>query len=260
MLLFQTRLFCLLALAVSLVAASAETRAAEIRVLTSGAFKAALLASAPAIERATRHIMDVRNDTAGGVVRRAAGGESFDLVIAPPSGLAELDTAGIVVKGTARPLARTGVGVGVREGAPLPDIATVESFRATLLAAPSVAYLDPKAGGSSGIYVAGLLERLGIAEAVNKKAVLVPGGLAAERVVSGEASLVLHQISEILAVKGARLVGPLPAAIQNYTVYGAAIGAASPRQEAAQAVLSALLGGDVAGTLQGLGMEAAGRF
>src|SRR5439155_7448585 len=112
--------------------------------------------------------------------------------------------------------ARVGVGVVVKEGAPRPDISSVEAFKKTVLAAKSVAYIDPAAGGSSGIYVSDLLDKLGVAAQVKPKAVLIHGGAVAEHIAKGEAEVGIHQISEILPVKGITLVGPLPREIQNF--------------------------------------------
>jgi molybdate transport system substrate-binding protein len=119
-----------------------------------------------------------------------------------------------------------------------------------------VAYIDPASGGSSGIYLAQLFETLGIAAPIAAKAVLVPGGLVAQRVVSGEAELAIHQISEILAVPGAVLVGPLPAEIQNYTVYVGAVSATARDAAAAQALLAALAGPGALPVLKDKGMDA----
>jgi molybdate transport system substrate-binding protein len=231
--------------------------AAEVKVLTAGAFKPIVLAVAADFEKQSGHKLVIDNDTAGGLLRRITGGEAFDLAVLTPAAVKELVEAGRIASGTPRNLARTSVGVAVKDGAPRPDIATVAAFKATLLAAGKVAYIDPAAGGSSGIYFAKLLETMGIADAVKAKAVLVPGGLVAQRLVTGEADLAIHQISEILAVKGATLVGPLPAEIQNYTTYTGGIAAASAQPEAAKAFL-AFLGGDTAKRiLTEKGMESA---
>jgi molybdate transport system substrate-binding protein len=146
----------------------------------------------------------------------------------------------------------------VKAGTPLPDIGTIEAFKHTLLAAKSVAYIDPAAGGSSGIYVAKLLERLGIAKEVNAKAVLVQGGEVAAHVVDGEAEIGIHQISEILAVKGAVLVGPLPAAIQNFTVYSAGIATAGAKRAVANGLVQFLSGAHAIAIIKAKGMEPAG--
>jgi len=229
--------------------------AAEVRVLTTGAFKPIVTALVPDFERQSGDTVIVFNDTAGALARRVEGGEAFDLLVLTPQALADLTRTGRVAAGTTVPLARVGIGVAVKEGAPRPDIGTVDAFRRALLDAPSIAMIDPAAGGSSGIYLAGLFERLGIADAVKAKAVLVPGGLVAERVVTGQAALAVHQISEILTVKGAALVGPLPAEIQNYTIYAGGIGAAAKQPEAARNFLNLLAGEAARSVLTQKGME-----
>lgn len=231
--------------------------AAEIKVLTAGAFKPIVLAVAAEFEKGSGHKLVIDNDTAGGLLRRIGGGESFDLAVLTPAALKELVASGKIAAGTPANLARTAVGVAVKDGAPKPDIASVAAFKAALLAANKVAYIDPAAGGSSGIYFSKLLETMGIADTVRAKAVLVPGGLVAQKLVTGEADLAIHQISEILAVKGATLVGPLPAEIQNYTVYAGGLAVATAQPEAAKAFL-AFLGSDVARRILGeKGMERA---
>ncbi len=240
------------------LAALSPASAAEIRVLTAGAFKPIVLAITPEFEKQTGHKLIVDNDTAGALQRRILGGEAFDVAVVTPAVIRELADKGKIVAGTPVNLARTAVGVAVKDGAAQPDIKTVESFKAALLAAAKVAYIDPAAGGSSGIYFSKLLETMGIADAVRAKAVLVPGGLVAQRLVTGEADLAIHQISEILAVKGATLVGPLPREIQNYTTYAGGLGTGSAQVEAGKALI-AFLNGDVARrVLAEKGMEAAG--
>ncbi len=215
----------------------ATAHAAEIKVLSAGAFKPVLVALAPEFEQRSGHKLVIDNDTAGALVRRINGGEAFDLVVAPPSALAQMAQAGKLPAGGGKPLARVAIGVAVKNGAPLPDISSVANFQKALTSARAVAYIDPAAGGSSGIYLSQLFERWGMATMIKAKAVLVPGGLVAQRVVSGEADIAIHQISEILAVPGATLVGPIPTEVQNYTVYS---GAAAPTARDAAAVQALL--------------------
>ncbi len=145
----------------------------------------------------------------------------------------------------------------VKDGTPKPDISSVDAFKKALIAAKSVAYIDPAAGGSSGIYVHGLLDKLGIADEVKPKAKLIHGGAVAEHIARGEAEVGIHQISEILPVKGIVLVGPLPAEIQNYTVYAAGLSANAKEAEAAKALIKALTGPAAADVLKSKGMEPA---
>jgi molybdate transport system substrate-binding protein len=250
----------LLGVAMVLMAAGAPrgAAAAEIKVLTAGAFKQVLLVLVPDFEKQTGHKVILENDTVGALTKRIEGGEAFDLAVLTPAAVNDLSTKGKFVAGSRTNLGRVGVGVVVKEGAPKPDISSVDAFKKTLLAAKSVAYIDPAAGGSSGIYVAGLLDKLGVAADVKPKAKLIPGGAVAEHIARGEAEIGIHQISEILPVKGITLVGPLPADIQNYTVYAAGLGANGKESEAAKALLKTLSGPAAADVLKSKGMEPAG--
>lgn len=237
---------------------SASALAAEVKVLTAGAFKEVVLALVPDFEKQTGHKVVLANDTAGALKKRIEGGEAFDVAIITPAVIDELASAGKIVTGSRANIASVGVGVVVKEGAPKPDVSTVEAFKQALLAAKSVAYIDPASGGSSGIYIDKLLERLGIADQVRPKAKLKKGGHVADLIVSGEAELGLHQISEIVPVKGAALVGPLPKEIQNTTTYAAGLSAAAQSKEAAQALIKTFSGPAAAAILKSKGMEPAG--
>src|SRR5499425_1580550 len=250
----------LLGLAMVLMAAGAPRAAAgaEIKVLTAGAFKQVLLALVPDFERTSGHKVTVENDTVGALTKRIEGGEAFDLAVLTPKAVDDLAKEGKFVAGSRANLARVGVGVVVKDGTPEPDISSVDAFKQALLAAKSVAYIDPASGGSSGIYVAGLLDKLGIATQVKPKTKLKHGGYVADLIVAGEAELGIHQISEIVPVKEVTLVGPLPAEIQNYTTYAAGIGANAKESEAAKALIKALTTPAAADVLKSRGMEPAG--
>ena len=228
----------------------------DIKVISGGAFKQVLNALAEQYEKTSGSKLDLTYRTVGQHLKLIESGEeTFDVAVLTPEAIDGLIKNGKVVAGSRADLAKTGVGVVVKAGAPLPDISSVEAFRRTLLAAKSVAYIDPAAGGSSGIYVGKLLERLGIAAAVNAKAKLIHGGAVADHIAAGEAEIGVHQISEILAVKGAVLVGPLPADIQNFTVYAAGIGTAA--KHGAGALVKFLAGPHAGPIIKAKGMESA---
>jgi molybdate transport system substrate-binding protein len=146
----------------------------------------------------------------------------------------------------------------VKAGAPMPNVATVDDFKKALLAAKSVSYIDPASGGSSGIYVAKLLERLGIADQIKPKEKLKKGGHVADLIKDGTAELGIHQISEIVPVKEVTLVGPLPPEIQNYTTYAAGVSAAAKSGEAARALIAHFSGPEAAAVLKAKGMQPPG--
>jgi molybdate transport system substrate-binding protein len=240
--------------AVLLAASASAGVAAEVRILTAGAMKAVVLELVPAFEKETGHKAVVDNDTAGGLSKRILGGEAFDLVVVTPGVIDDLTGKGKVAAGRAV-VARVGVGVAVKDGAPLPDISSVDALKRALLAAKSVAYIDPASGGSSGPFVVGLFEKLGIAAEMKPKTKLKNGGYVADLVASGEAEIALHQISEIAPVKGAKLVGPLPAEIQNYTTYAVGVAADAKQPDAAKVMIKLLSGPEAADVLKRRGME-----
>ena len=212
-----------------------------IKVLSAGAVQSMVEALGREFERASGNTLDLNFNTAGSLRDRVKNGESADLVILSESLIASLDQPGMFVPGSVTALGRTVTGVAVREGAPVPDISTPEAFKQALLKARSVAYTDPKAGGSSGTFFAGLLERLGIADEVNKKAVLGKRGYeVAQAIADGRAEIGTTFISEVLPVKGVKVVGPLPGDLHTANTYTAAIPAGSASRAAAMALLRAL--------------------
>ena len=213
--------------------------AADLKLLTAGAFKPVALEIVAEFEKRTGNKVTIDNDTAGGLSKRVAAGEYFDVVIMPPLVLGPF-LGGKLDESSAKPLARAGIGVAVKEGAAKPNISSVDSFKKALLAARSVGYVDPASGGSSGIYLAKLFEKMGIADQLKPKTVLVKGGVVAEKVASGEAEIGMQQASELMSVPGAVFVGPIPLELQNYTIYSGAVSAATRDRAAADALLLAL--------------------
>ena len=211
------------------LAAIAPASAADLKLLTAGAFKSVALELVPEFEKKTGHKVTVENDTAGAIARRIADGESFDVVVMPPAAMGPL-LGSKLVESSAKPLARVGIGVAIKQGAPVPDISTVDAFKQSLLKARAIAYTDPASGGTAGTYLAKLFEKLGIAAELKPKSVLVKGGLAAEKLISGEADIAMQPASELLAVPGAVLVGPIPLEVQTYIIYAGAVSAGTRDQ------------------------------
>ena len=207
----------LLLLAMLPMAVSAQ----ELRVLSGGAAKSLVEPMAASFPGGK---VDVQFQPMGKLFESLGQGMNVDLVIVTEEMLPRLKER---AQPGARPIARVGIGVAVNEKAPSPDISTVEAFKRTLLAAKSVVYIDPQVG-TSGKHVAEVLERLGIAREVNAKARLGSGGYIVEPVGKGEIELGLHQVSEIIPVKGVKLVGELPRELQKYTVYVAVPMKSSP--------------------------------
>ena len=211
-----------------------------IKVMSAGAVQAMVEAIGKEFERLSGHRLDLNFGTAGALRERFAGGRrrSPD----PAGGDHRRARTKTAAWRRADPdLGRTVTGVAVRAGAPVPDISTPEAFKRALITAKTVSYTDPKAGGSSGTFFAALLERLGIAEAVNKKAVLGKRGYeVAQAVADGRAEIGTTFISEILTVPGARVIGPLPGDLHNSNTYTAAIPKSAAAPERGQALLQAL--------------------
>ncbi len=212
--------------------------AAEIRVLSSNALKTVVEELGPQFEKATENKLNVTFGAAANLKTSIEKGEAFDLAILTSSALDDLVKQGKLVAATRADIARSSVGLAVKKGAAKPDISTTEAFKRALLDAKSIAYVEQ---GASGIYLKGLFERLGIAEQLKPKIKLLPASNpAANAVANGEAEIGMTQISEILPYAGAELVGPLPADIQLYTVFPAAVGASAKEPEAAKALIKFL--------------------
>ena len=238
-----------------LLAATAAARADNLKLLTTGAFKPAAQDIVAAFERQTGHKVSVVNDTAGALRQRVAGGEKFDVLVLTQEGLDGLVGSKKIDDTSITPLAKVGIGVGVPLSAPQPNIASVEGFRRTLLAARAVAYIDPASGGSSGIYLARLFQTMGIAPEIARKAVLVRVGAAAERVARGDADIALQQASEIKMVPTVKFAGMLPEQIQNYTTYSGAIAADTTALQAATALMAAFSDPSADAILKRRGLE-----
>ena len=216
--------------------ASRVASAAEIKVLCTLALQSAMMEILPQFEKASGHKVAIDYGTAGGLTDRIQTGAAADVVITARQQMVNLEKQDRIAKGTSADVAKFGVGVFVRKRAPKPDISSVEAFKRTLLDAQSIAHADPARGGVTAVYVAGLLSRLDIAAEIKPKiTIFLPG--VYDTVANGDVDIGFGGTTEILADSRVELVGPLPAAIQNYTVFAAGVPASSKEHDAGKALI-----------------------
>lgn len=235
-------------------------QAAEVRVVSSGGFAAAYRMLAPEFERQTGHTLATdwgpsMGHTPEAVPARLARGEPIDVLIMVGYALGGLVEQGKVVADSRVDLARSGIGIVVRTGAPKPNIGSVDALRQALLSAKSIAYSD----SASGVYIQNeMLKRLSIAEQVAGKARMIPAEPVGAVVARGEAEIGFQQISELRPIKGIDLVGPLPPEVQQVTVFSAGVVAGSREPEAARALIRFLTSPTAAPAIIESGMEPLG--
>jgi len=222
-----------------------------LRLLSTLALKGAVERLAGQYQAASGVRLDADFAPTVGLLKRLREGEKADVLVLTREGLEELVAEGTVVAASKIDLARSWVGIAVKAGAPHPDISTEAALRATLLGARSVAYSKI---GASGIYFAGLIQRMGIASEINARAT-VTAGFTAERLVTGEADLAVQQLSELKQVAGIEVVGPIPRALQTAAVFTAGRMASSARAAEADALLKYLASPEVAPVLRETGLE-----
>jgi molybdate transport system substrate-binding protein len=217
---------------------AAPAGAADLKVISAGAVRGLIAQVIDDYSRQTGQKFDFTIGTTGQLRTVIATGQPADLIIVAVPLMGELEKIGKFVPGSRAELGRVGIGVAIRDGARVPDVASPEAFTKALVEARSVAYTDPAEGGTSGIYFAGLADRLGVGDAVKKKAVLTKGGReAAIEVAEGRAEMAIIFISEAIAVKGVKVAGPLPPQLQDYSAYAAAVPANSTDAAAARAFI-----------------------
>jgi molybdate transport system substrate-binding protein len=227
--------------------------AAEIKILTVVPLKASLDELGPQFERATGHKLVITYAGSSALIKQFDAGETFDVALVWPAMIDRLLKEGKVVAATRTGIARVAIGVAVKKGAPKPDISTAEAFKRTLLNTKSISL---SAEGASGTYVAALVERLGIAVEVKPKLRPVPGGpLVVGPVAKGEVEIAIISIPYIVDEPGADLVGPVPAELQQYTVYTAGVGAGSSQPDAGKALIKYLTTPAAASVIRSKGLD-----
>jgi molybdate transport system substrate-binding protein len=224
----------------------------QIKILSGGAMQGLMAEAIPLYERGGGRKAMVEIGLTSALRKAVADGAVFDIALLPRPDIDALARDGRIAPGSVADVARSAIGVAVRAGAPKPDISSVDAFKRAILQASSVTYSD----GPSGLYIAGLMDRLGIAEAIKSKIRLTTGPVA-ELLARGEAELGLQQIVAILPVKGADLVGPLPGELQNIIVYAAGISAAGQHSAAAGDLIRFLATPEVVRIIRAKGLEPA---
>jgi molybdate transport system substrate-binding protein len=230
----------------------APVAAQAVVVLSSNGVRAPIEDLTTQCTRAGRPV-SVTYGTSASIRQRVAGGEAVDAVLATTEVVAELAKAGHLDSGTTTPLGRAGIGLGIRAGAPRRKIGTSAEIKQTLLDARSVAYA---ADGASRPHIERMFEQLGIAAEMKAKALLEQGSVrAAEKVVAGDAEILLTLVSEILPVEGLELLGPVPAEFQSYISFAGAVGARAASSDAARAFIACVAAPAAAPTFAAQGIE-----
>jgi len=214
---------------------------AKLKIMCARSMHEVVTALAYDFTSAAAHETELSFGTVGALQKRLDAGETADVVISSIAALDGLEQRGTLAAGSRTALATVRIGVAVREGALAPDISTPEAFRQTLIDANRIAFSDAAVGGSAGVYLAKLFVELGLADAIKAKGMpQQSGGEVATRVANGEADLGMTLIAEIVPIKGARVLGPLPAPLGNATTYEAAVMTTSNVRGAALAFIAAL--------------------
>lgn len=222
--------------AIPLAFAAAQSGAAELRVLGAGPVEHTFKELMPAFTQATGHKAEGTFDTIGVIERKLKAGEKADILILTTAAMDEMAKA--LIPGSNAEVGRGTSGLAVRAGAPVPDISTPDALKRTLIAARSVAYVDPAVGATNGIFFARLLERLGVADEVNKKAVLFRRGYeVANAVADGRAEIGNTSLTELAPHKGLTVLGPIPEPLGLVVTYVAGVSSASPNAEPARALI-----------------------
>jgi molybdate transport system substrate-binding protein len=234
-----------------LLAQGVAAEAAEVKVLSAAAMRSVMNELGPQFERATGHKLVIQFEVIGVLKRQIDAGEWFDVATLTTPMIDDLVKEGKIAAGTCADIARSGLGVIVRTGAPKPDISSADAFKRAMLNATSISYSKE---GPTAIYVAGLFERLGIAEQKNSKTKHPPASLA-QFVADGEAEFGLSVISGFQPAPSAELLGPFPPELQNYVGYAGGVGVTAKEGEAGKALLNFLKAPAAIPVLKAKGME-----
>jgi molybdate transport system substrate-binding protein len=213
----------------------------EIKVFSTIGVKGALEELIPAFEKSSGHKLNVTWSTATLLAKRVESGEQADALILIKGNVESLLKQGKVVPGTEQVFGQSIFAVGVKTGAPKPDISTPETFKQSLLAAKGISYSDPASGGASGVYIAKQIDKMGIAEQLKGKIKFPPsGGFSGALLVSGHVDIAIQSKPELLSISGVEVVGPLPGDMAFTVVYAAGVQSGAAQAEAAKAFINFL--------------------
>jgi len=245
-------------IAAMLLSQAAVASAAEIKVYSTVGVKSVLEELIPKFEKETGNKLDVTWSTAALLTKRVQAGEQADTLILIKNNVDTLSKEGKIVPGTDALFAQSIFAVGVKAGAPKPDISSPDALKKALLAAKGVSYSDPASGGASGVYIAKQIERMGIAEQLKDKTKYPPsGGFAGTLLTSGEADLAISSKPELLTVPGVDVVGPLPGDMAFTVVYEAGVQSGAPNAEAAKALVKFLASPEAQAVFKAKGFDPA---
>lgn len=230
--------------------------AAEIKVLSTQATEQSYRELVPQFEKATGHKVTTLFTGTLDAEKRLAAGEQYDLLIMAQDAIDQHLKNGKLAQRSRVDLARSGVGVGVKTGAPKPDISSVDALKRTLASAKSIGY----SSGPSGVYIVKMFERLGVTDQVKPKLKQTASGVFVGSVIaSGEVEIGFQQVSELSQYEGVDYVGPLPAEVQNYTTFSSGILSNANEAEAARALVRYITSPQAGAVYRKRGMEPAGR-
>ena len=235
------------------VAQLSDAVSAELKILCPRSISTVLNEIGHQFERTSGYRLNVMHGIAASLADRIVQGESFDIFIGPPVQIERVIKKGKIVAGTRVPIARSGIGVEVRAGAPKPDISSVEEFKRALLNAKSIGYLKQK--GTSGEYLHGLFERLGIADAIRAKVVRPETDIVSQLVAKGGIELGMVVTTQIITTPGVELVGPIPQELQHYVRWSGGVSTQSRAQDEAKGLISFLRSPAAMSVIKAQGME-----
>lgn len=247
----MSRLFLAVVVLVASVA-SGRAQAKDLVLLCSTGLQSAIGALSGPYEALSGDRLVITFDTSNLLKAKLDAGAPFDVAVLTPGLIADLVKQGRVLEGSARVIARAGVGIAVLHGAARPDISTVEAFKAALLATPSIVYTT---SGQSGQAFMAAVAKMGLTEVVQAKGRPIVGGATGDVVVRGDAAMAAQLVPELMAVPGVDVVGPLPEAVQSYVVLSGGVSAAAADAERANAFLKYLRGPEALGVLRAKGLE-----